>query len=127
MTARYLRKNVNENRTQEFRDPLRSPAVNQQLQDPAEEGQVRNQRQQEIQNRVLACWQDTVGSLFAGVDLHHPIVERVVIIPNRDLVIGRGLQAVLQFSWQLLNVILALQQRVAFLAVNGKFDGVVLT
>src|SRR4029077_13422508 len=101
VTARYLWKNVDENRTQEFCDPFSSPAVDQQLQYTAEERQVRNQRQQEVENRVLARRQDTVGSLFAGVDLYDAIVDRVVIIPNRDLVIGRSLQALLQFRWKL--------------------------
>src|SRR5215471_10799128 len=45
VTAWYLRKNLDENRTEEFCDAFRSAAVDQQLQDTAEERQVRDQRQ----------------------------------------------------------------------------------
>src|SRR5437764_2241223 len=43
MTARHVRKNVDENRAEEFCDAFRSAAVYQQLQDTAEERQVSNQ------------------------------------------------------------------------------------
>jgi hypothetical protein len=45
VTARHFRKNLDENRTEEFCDAFRSAAVDQQLQDTAEKRQVRNQRQ----------------------------------------------------------------------------------
>ena len=45
MTARYLWKNVDENRTEQFCDAFCSAAVNQQLHQTAEERQVGNQRQ----------------------------------------------------------------------------------
>src|SRR5436305_582810 len=89
-----------------------------------EERQVRDQRQEQIEDGALARRQNSIRGLFAGVNLHHAVVDLVLLAADCDRVVGRALQAAPQFRRRLVEVKLALQQRLVLLAVHGKFEGV---